>query len=149
MKKLIPLWFILIVIFVFGIVYRNKITNRLGRFKLVHAPRGYTGILQDPIDLHLKEATCWNKHTGAELPSDNLSHPKNIVWGGPATQEKEEFGNGKLPQHCCHRCYKGMGGHGVLCQQIDFQEACRRQTPESLRKLVLDASCLWRGRLGR
>ena len=74
MKKLIPLWFILIVIFIFGIVYRHKITNRLGRFKLVHAPKGYTGTLQDPIDLHLKEATCWNKHTNAELPSNNLSH---------------------------------------------------------------------------
>lgn len=74
MKKLFPLWFILIVIFVLGFVYRNKITNRLTRFKMVHAPLGYSGPLQDPIAQHLKEATCWNTHTGSSLPSDELSH---------------------------------------------------------------------------
>ena len=60
MKKLFPLWFILIVIFILGFVYRNKITHRLTRFKMVHAPLGYSGPLQDPIEQHLKEATCWN-----------------------------------------------------------------------------------------
>ena len=74
MKKLLPLWFILIIIFVVGFVYRNKITVRLTRFRMVHAPLGYSGPLQDPIATHLKEATCWNAYMGSLLPSDELSH---------------------------------------------------------------------------
>ena len=74
MKKLLPIWFTLAVILVLGFVYRHKITDRLSRFKMVHAPLGYTGPLQDSIDQHLKEATCWNIHTGSSLPFDKLSH---------------------------------------------------------------------------
>ena len=76
MKKIIPLWSILLIILIAGVVFRQKITNKLGQFKLVHAPLGYTGVLQDPIDLHLKEATCWNTYTGSKLPSKNLSDIK-------------------------------------------------------------------------
>lgn len=74
MKKLLPLWIVLILILVVGFVYRHKVTHRLQRFKIVRAPLGYTGSLQDPIDQHLKNATCWNTHTGSNLPSDELSH---------------------------------------------------------------------------
>lgn len=78
MKKILIFWFVLGVILILGFTFRSETSYQLSRLKRVHAPKGYTGILQDPIEQHLAQAECWNKNTGAKLPSDQLS-PLNAI----------------------------------------------------------------------
>jgi len=72
MKRVIPIWIILLFIIVFGYMYRAKISFTLSRLKTVRADKEYRGSLKDSMDQHLKSAQCLHKLSGDSLPKETL-----------------------------------------------------------------------------
>jgi hypothetical protein len=71
-KRVVLVWLLLLFVSLFVYEYRSKITNRLLWLRVVRAPIGYNGPLQDSIQNHIEQAECWKKTVGSKLPAQTL-----------------------------------------------------------------------------